>query len=107
MDFHTFFKAFHTQVIKDIWGKNHPVENVDIILTASQFKALGWFRECNRDWNDYWQSFKKYNHALYVTNVSKEVPEALTQLNYQFLATVSIQPEEFRPADLPGRIRKR
>ncbi|MGN0981413.1 MAG: hypothetical protein ACI4O0_00830 [Candidatus Limivicinus sp.] len=102
VDFHTFFKAFHTQVIKDIWGKNHPVEDVDIILTASQFKALGWFRDSNRDWNDYWQSFKKYNHALYVTNVSKEAPEELTQLNYQFLATVSIQPEEFRPADLPG-----
>lgn len=40
--------------------------------------------------------------CVYVTNVSKEVPEELTQLNYQFLATVSIQPEEFRPADLPG-----
>ena len=41
-------------------------------------------------------------YALYITNVSKEIPDALTQLNYQFLATVSIQPEEFRPADLPG-----
>ena len=41
-------------------------------------------------------------HALYITNVSKEKPDALTQLNYQFLATVSIQPDEFRPADLPG-----
>ena len=34
--------------------------------------------------------------------MGKETPEALTQLNYQFLATVSIQPEECRPADLPG-----
>ena len=102
VDFHDFFKQFNTKVIQDVWGKYHAVEDVDIILTASQFKALGWFRDCGRDWNDYWKAFKKYNHALYITNVSKEAPEGLTQLNYQFLATVSIQPEEFRPADLPG-----
>ena len=102
VDFHEFFKMFNTKVIQDVFGKNHLVEDVDIILTASQFKALGWFRDCKKDWNDYWKAFKKYNHALYITNVSKEIPDALTQLNYQFLATVSIQPEEFRPADLPG-----
>ena len=102
VDFHVFFKQFNTKVIRDVWGNAHAVEDIDIILTASQFKALGWFWDCGRDWNDYWKAFKKYNHALYITNVSKEAPEGLTQLNYQFLATVSIQPEEFRPSDLPG-----
>ena len=102
VDFHEFFKMFHVKMIRDVWGNYHEVEQIDIILTASQFKALGWFRDCKKDWNDYWKVFKKYNHALYITNVSKEIPDALTQLNYQFLATVSIQPEEFRPADLPG-----
>lgn len=102
VDFQDFFKRYHVKMIEDAWGKNHPVESIDIILTVSQFKAFDWFRDCGRDWNDYWKAFRKYNHALYITNVSKEVPEGFTQLNYQFLATVSIQPEEFRPADLPG-----
>ena len=102
VDFHDFFKRYDVRVIKDAWGKIHPVENIDIILTVSQFKAFGWFRDCGKDWDDYWKAFKKYNHALYITNVSKPTPEGLTQLNYQFLATVSIQPEEFRPTDLPG-----
>ena len=102
VDFKDFFKRFDTRMIRDVWGKYHPVEDIDIILTASQFKALGWFRDCGMDWDDYWTAFRKYNHALYITNVSKEVPDALTQLNYQFLATVSIQPEEFRPEDLPS-----
>lgn len=102
VDFHEFFKMFNTKVIPDVFGKNHPVEDVDIVLTASQFKALGWFRDCKKDWNDYWKAFKKYNHALHITNVSKKIPDALTQLNYQFLATVSIQPEEFCPTDLRG-----
>ena len=102
VDFHEFFKMFHVKMIQDVWGNYHEVEKIDIILTTSQFKALGWFRDCKKNWNDYWKAFKKYNHALYITNVSKEQPDDLTQLNYQFLATVSIQPDEFRPADLPG-----
>ena len=49
----------------------------------------------------YWKAFSKYNHALYITNVSKEKPETHTELNYQFLSTVSMEADEFRPADLP------
>ena len=51
-------------------------------------------------WEDYWDAFRDYNHALYITNLSKTEPEKLVELNYQFLSTLSIQPEEFRPADL-------
>ena len=49
----------------------------------------------------YWDAFREYNHALYITNLSKTEPEELVELNYQFLSTLSIQPEEFRPAALP------
>lgn len=102
VDFKDFFKRYNVRFIRDAFGVQHPVDSIDIILTVSQFKAFGWIRDCGRDWTDYWAAFKKFHHALYITNVSREKPEALTQLNYQFLATVSIQPEEFRPADLPG-----
>ena len=33
--------------------------------------------------------------------MSKEKPEQFTELNYQFLTTVSVRADEFRPADLP------
>ena len=102
VDFKDFFRKHNVHYIKDIWGDSHPVKSIDIILTVSQFKAYNWLNDCRKRWHDYWDAFKKYNHSLYITNVSKEKPEALTQLNYQFLATVSILPEEFRPADLPG-----
>ena len=52
-------------------------------------------------WEDYWDTFRRYRHALYITNVSKEKPERFTEFNYQFLTTVSIRADEFRPADLP------
>ena len=100
VDFKDFLKRSGTQSIVDIWGKAHPVRSVDIILTRSQFKACGWLRENGMTWEDYWDAFREYNHALYITNLSKTEPEKLVELNYQFLSTLSIQPEEFRPADL-------
>lgn len=102
VDFKDFFRKYNVKYIQDVWGNLHPMDSVDIILTVSQFKAFGWFQDCRKDWQDYWMAFKKYGHALYITNVSKESTEGLTELNYQFLATVSIQSEEFRPSDLPG-----
>ena len=101
VDFKDFLKCAGTDTITDIYGTVHRVQDVDIILTKSQFKGFGWLRDCGRTWEDYWEAFRKYRHALYVTNASKEKPERFTELNYQFLTTVSIRAEEFRPRDLP------
>jgi len=101
VDFKDFFRNCGTMSLVDIWGKIHSLSSVDIILTRSQFKAYDWLRENDMTWEDYWDAFREYNHALYITNLSKTEPEKLVELNYQFLSTISIQPEEFRPADLP------
>jgi hypothetical protein len=84
-----------------MWGVKHSVEDVDIVLTKSMFKGALWLKENGKSWEDYWISFRKYHHALYITNVSKPKPESQTELNFQFLNTLSMSAEEFRPADLP------
>lgn len=101
LDFKHMFHEAKIKNIYDIWGRAIPVDDVKLILTKSQFKAFGWFRDCQRTWFDYLSKCKWYNHALYVTNVGKENPEGTTELNYQFLNTVSVSAEDFRPADLP------
>ena len=101
VDFHDFFRSAGTTHLADLWGVSHPVEKVDVILTKSMFKGYGWLAENGKSWEDYWAAFRKYRHALYVTNVSKEEPQTFTQLNYQFLTTLSMTGEEFRPRDLP------
>lgn len=70
-------------------------------VTCFDGEGLGWMAECGMSWDDYWDAFRRYRHALYITNVSKEKPERFTELNYQFLTTVSVRADEFRPADLP------
>lgn len=101
VDFKDFLTLCGTDTITDLWGVQHPIQKVDIILTKSMFKGYGWLNGSGMSWEDYWAVFRKYRHALYITNVSKEKPEKTTELNYQFLTTVSIQGDEFRPADLP------
>ena len=101
VDFKDFLTLCGTDTITDLWGMEHSVRDVDVILTKSMFKGYGWLNGSGMSWEDYWAVFRKYRHALYITNVSKEKPEQTTELNYQFLTTVSIQGDEFRPADLP------
>lgn len=101
VNFHDFLTGCGTRTITDPWGVEHRVKDVDVILTRSMCKGLGWMAECGMSWTDYWDTFRRYRHALYITNVSKERPERFTELNYQFLTTVSVRTDEFRPADLP------
>ena len=101
VDFQTFLTDCGTRTITDLWGVKHQVTDIDVILTRSMCKGLGWMESCGMSWEDYWEVFRKYRHALYITNVNKEEPEQFTELNYQFLTTISIRADEFRPADLP------
>ena len=101
VDFKELLMNAGTMTLTDMWGVKHSVEDVDIILTKSMFKGAGWLKENGKSWDDYWIAFRKYHHALYITNVSKPKPEAQTELNFQFLNTLSMCAEEFRPEDLP------
>ena len=101
VDFKDLLINAGTMTLTDMWGVKHSVEDVDIILTKSMFKGALWLKENGKSWEDYWIAFRKYHHALYITNVSKPKPESQTELNFQFLNTLSMSAEEFRPADLP------
>ena len=101
VDFKNYLDRSGADTITDLWGVEHPIQKVDIIFTKSMFKGCGWLNGSGMSWEDYWAVFRKYRHALYITNVSKEKPEKTTELNYQFLNTVSLKADEFRPADLP------
>lgn len=101
VDFHDFFASANTKVITDIWGQQHKVSGVDIILTKSMVKCLGWLKDNGMSWADYWKAFERYDHALYISGMSKDETGDTIQLNYQFVATLSMTSNEFRPADLP------
>ena len=101
VDFREFLAELGVNEIKDMWGVYHPVEKVDIILTKSMFKGCGWMEQNNMTWADYLAKCKKYEHSLYISEVSQAKTSDFTEMNYQFLVTATIKPDEFRAADLP------
>lgn len=101
VDFAALFSELEVPFIVDIWNKEHNPAEVDIILTESMFKGFKWMSDNDLSWAEYLERCKRYNHALYVSGKDKIDPQDTTELNYQFLNTLSMIDEEFRPKDLP------
>ena len=101
IDLRGLFSELGVPKIKDIWGVEHDVNDVQMNLTKSMFKGYGWMTENGLTWAEYLERCRKYDHALYISGSDKAERESFTELNYQFLNTLALTEEEFRPADLP------
>lgn len=101
VDFAALLSELEVPFIVDMWGNKHNPADVDMILTDSMFKGLKWMTDNGLSWAEYLERCKKYNHALYISGKDKIEPQDTTELNYQFLNTLSITDDEFRPKDLP------
>ena len=101
VDYAGLLSELGVSYITDLWGNRHDPREVDIILTESMFKGLGWMKENGLTWADYLERCRKYGHALYVSGKDKLTKQVATELNYQFLNTLAMTDEEFRPRDLP------
>ena len=100
VDYKKLFEELGVTEITDIWGGKHRVSDVDLILTKSMFKGFGWMTENGLTWAEYLERYRKYDHALYVSGRDTLQLQNTTTLNYQFLSTLAMMDEEFRPKDL-------
>ena len=92
-DFHKFAKEIaHTDKIKDVWGKEYNVNDIDVILTVSQFKMWKMYE----NWQDYLYYFNKYGHSWGVSRVNKEYDDEFVLTNYQYLQTLDLKEEDVK-----------
>lgn len=101
VDFHGLFREATVTKITDLWGVEHPIERVRMILTKSQFKGCGWMTENGLTFEEYLKRLRAYRHTLYITGVNRTDSEQFTDLNYQFLSTLALSGEQFGPVDKP------
>lgn len=101
-DFHDFACKFvkpnsdGNRVIVDCYGQEHCVEDVDVILTASQFKM--WKKYSSLDeYNDY---SKLYGHVWGVSKFPKKCDKEYSLLNYQYVQSLDLNDESM--AQLTG-----
>jgi hypothetical protein len=112
VDFHGFYKeAFpNANDIECLDGLKRKIEDIDLILTESQFKGYKWIKRhlINSDsstdvFEYYWNRIKKYNHSLYISGVNKNYTQEQIKINYQFLHTPKFKKEEFNSLVLRSR----
>ena len=101
VDFKKLFSELRVTKMIDIWGNAHAVADVDMILTKSMCKGFGWMTENGLTWAEYLNRCRKYDYALYISGTDKTEAQNIMELNYQFLNTLALTEEEFRPLDLP------
>lgn len=99
MDYSEYFKENGIRFITDIWGWKHNVDDVMIIATESMYKGYKYFNKTNshKDWEDYWERFKKYNYCFGVAKWNFTIDEepVYTRANYQILQDLELPIEDF------------
>lgn len=94
VDFKGFYKERGITEITDLWGHKHKVDDVDIILTESQYKGYKYFKQDNNytDWERYLALLKKYDYCIGISkwNYSHDNEPKMTRCNYQTLQTLDI-----------------
>lgn len=69
------------EFIVDAWGNKQYINDIDIILTTSQFKMWKKYRS----WEEYCGYHAKFGHNFGVTRVNKKVDNMYTPMNYQYV----------------------
>lgn len=98
VDFKGFYREKGVSTITDIWGRKHNVDDIDIILTKSQYKGLKYFKIKGdySDWERYLELLNKYNYCIGISkwNYSHRKEPKMTRANYQILQTLDITTED-------------
>ena len=89
-------------IIKDVYGKDVDLRNIDVILTEGQAKlydSFGYFDE-NNEWvpsqEVFEENIKKSGIVWGVTRYTPEVDEKMLVTNYQFIQTLNLNEDDLK-----------
>lgn len=89
-DFHKFaYEVAGKKYIKDIYGNEIHVDDVEVIITQSQFKLWeGW-----NSWKDYVENLEKNKLSFGVTKFPPKFDKDSIRTNYQFVQVLNLDDE--------------
>lgn len=92
-DFHDFAdKVAQNYMVRDVWGNEHDIRDVDLILTESMLKL--W--DCYDSIDDYMRNCKKNGYTFSVTKSCPQFLENERNLNYQFIQSFDLDDNDIR-----------
>jgi len=89
-DFNEFSDEIGKHIVKDMWGNDVNIRDVDIVLTASQFKLWSAFDSCQQ----YMKNCRENNLSWGVTRVAPKKENDVVNLNYQFCQILDLNDEQ-------------
>lgn len=90
-DFHKFAKEIaKTNIIKDLYGNKVDIDQIDMIITESQFKLWKGYDS----WNDYLKCCEENDGHWGVTKFTPKEDKTSVFTNYQFLQVLNLDTED-------------
>lgn len=79
-------------IVKDVWGEEHDIRNIELVLTTSMLKLWDSYESVN-DWLD-----KSLNngHTFAITKITPEKLDEEQTLNYQFIQSLDLSEEDIK-----------
>lgn len=91
-DFREFARKHGKRVVKDVWGKEHDINNIDIILTTSMLKLWSAYNGID----DFIRKSEKNGYGFCVTKVTPKELDEVRTLNYQFIQSYDLTDEQIK-----------
>lgn len=100
IDFERYCFEHGKQTLTDIWGHEHNVSEIELVLTRSAWKGEKYFTKYGdyRDWLDYLQQCEKFEYGIGITKWQKSFEDepVYTRANYQILQDLKLPYEDFK-----------
>ena len=89
-DFKAYAKEHGISTIKDRYGTEYNIEDVDILLSESQFKMAKYYSS----WEGYLSYHRAYNLKWGVARYNKEFDDEYVLTNYQYIQVLDLTKED-------------
>ena len=89
-DFKAYASEHGINKIKDRWGVEYPLNEIDVLLSESQFKE---YKEYS-SWQEYLYYFNKYKLRWGVARYNKKHDDEYVLANYQYIQALSLSKED-------------
>ena len=77
-------------IVKDIWGNEHDIREIDIVLTASMLKLWNSYKSIK----DYFNCCDLNGYTFSVTKATSKTPDEQRTLNYQYIQSYKLTDEQ-------------
>ena len=96
-DFKAYAAEHDIAIIKDKWGYEYNIEDVDVLISESQFKLHKQYSS----WQEYLKYSKKYNLRWGVARYNKKHDDEYVLANYQYIQTLNITSDDIKELVAP------